>query len=736
MSRIVIAVGLVLVWASCVQAARDPEFNVDFFCGWDGYYRPMEWMPVEIGIGSDLKEPFAGSFTVSARQDALNTLNIVHTFVLTPDVPLTLPLVTKFAAWAEGCDLTIRDQRGRRRWQQKINMLDFSITNRLLRMVQEEDLLIGLVGQGQFGLLRLPRETACMSYRGPGKVCLGAKVPRGMPWDWTGFVSLDLLVLYDPDWALLRQQQMQAIREWVSNGGTLLLVLGQRPLPPDSPLREILPFDIGEPRQMEIPSAALEEWGLNSSETETVTAWPLTAKPKATLIKTVETSEAECLYGLGVAGFGRVAVLSFNPVQLGANQSGHTAAFWTRHIAACIGDRPAPSEDPGPVRSPRDPNPVGYGRTIVPAEEESQADDEVSGQRNRYNNRYRISVAQDASNRVMEYLYQLRQMRPLSIWWVILTLSTLAVLLGPVDYLLLKRLDKLPYTWLTSTGWIVIFTVGAYYGVQWLRSGTMELRVVSVLDGVADSNDAWATCYAGLFAPRSDDYQFEGLMPNQWWSGVAPSRQEIWQHQQESGMRQIHCVQADGGNLPVSLPINIWTVQSLLTEWTLDEMPFAATVEHRDGELIVEIDNRVDSAISRGYVLLRDVCADLGPVPPQSQKRLEVRTRPFYPWQSQRPNVGPSPGRRSPSESSNAGLPRYPGSLGLAGDSALFAQGCLRRTLAMHEYLRFGAALVCVAYENPPAPFTLRDRSYAVNHILLARQLVPSVESSEDSKHD
>ena len=201
-------------------------------------------------------------------------------------------------------------------------------------------------------------------------------------------------------------------------------------------------------------------------------------------------------------------------------------------------------------------------------------------------------------------------------------------------------------------------------------------------------------------------------------------------------MRQIHCVQADGGNLPVSVPINIWTVQSLLTEWTLDELPFSARVERRDGELIVEIDNRSESAISRGYVLLQDICADLGRVPPQSRERLEVRTRPFYPWQSQRSFPGPGSGGRPPSESSNASLPRYPGSLGLAGDSALFAQGCLRRTLAMHEYLRFGAALVCVAYENPPAPFTLRDRSYAVNHILLARQLVPSVESSEDTRHD
>jgi hypothetical protein len=728
MFRIAIAVALVLV--SGVHAAGDPEFNVDFFCGWDGYYRPMEWMPVEIGIGSDLKEPFAGTFTISTRQDGLNTMNVVHPFVLTPDVPLTVPLVTKFAAWTEKCELTIRDRRGRRQWGQTINMLDFSITNRLLRVAQEEDMLVGLIGQGQFGLLRLPRDAACRSYRGPGKVYVGAKVPRAAPWDWTGFVSLDLLVLYDPDWALLRRQQVRAIREWISNGGTVLLVLGRHPLPTDSPLSEVLPFQVGEPRQVAIPSAALEEWGLDSSLPESVTAWSLVPKSGATLMRTVRTSDAECLYGMAAAGFGRIAVLSFNPVQLSEDQVGRTAEFWTRHIGACIGNGPGSSEGPAGRGSP-----AGHGRTIVLSNDEAEEPDGAPG-RNPRDNRYRISLAQNASNQVMEHLYQLRQMRPLSIWWVILTLSALAILLGPVDYLVLKRLDKLPYTWLTSIGWILVFTVGAYYGVQWLRGGAMELRIVSVLDGIADSNCAWATSYTGLFAPRSDDYQFEGLMPNQWWSGIAPSREEIWRHQQESGMRQIHCVQADGGNLPVSLPVNIWTVQSLVTEWGLTEMPFVATVARGDDQLTVEISNRSDSPIRSGCVLLEDACADLGLVPAQATKRVTVRARPFFSWQNRGKVTGLDPRGRATGRWSDADLPRYPTNFEGRADHAFFAAGCLNRTLAMHTCLRLGAALVCVVFEDPPAPFTVKGRSYAVNHTQFARQLILPTQPSEDTSHD
>lgn len=717
MWRIVWAVVSVLIWTVSVHGAREIDFNVDIFCGWDGYYRPMEWTPVEIGISTDLTEPFGGSFGLSARQDGLNTLNVIHSFVLTPDVPLPLPLVTKFAFGISGCDLTIRDDRGRVRWEHTVDFYDYSA--RLLRPVKPSDLLIGLIGQPQFSLLRLPQETVCLSDRGQGDVWLGRKVPRMVPRDWTGFVSLDLLILFDPDWTLLRAEQLNAIAEWVSNGGMLLLILGQHPMPQDSPLSEVIPFRLGEPRQVDLPAGVLVDWGLDPSQSETVTTWPVFPKPDALLAETVKSPGAGYLYGLGHAGFGRVAVLGFDPAELRDTQSGHAMAFWLNRVTACLhgGDRDV--ETRTAVNPGRRRNLPGRGRRIVLAADAP----EDSGRSSE--NLYRISLAQSASNQVMEHLYQLRQMRPLSIWWIILTLSALAILLGPVDYLVLKRLDKLPYTWLTSTGWIILFTVGAYYGVQELRGGTMQFRAVSVIDGIADSNCAWATHYTGLFAPRSDDYRLDGLESSQWWSGVAPSREDVWAHSREAGMRQIHCVQADGANLPVSLPINIWTIQSLLGEFPVAAAPFSATVECGDGRIAGQIINRSDSPIRGGFVLLEDTYVDFGPVAARATQRFDGRSRPFNPWDDRAGyQYRTDRSGRSSSTFQGLDLPRYPSNMGERIDAVFLAQGCLNRTLAMHELLRFGAALVFVEFEDAPAPFGVRNRSYDVSHIQYARQLV------------
>jgi hypothetical protein len=716
MLRIQIAFLLVLMSASCVHAAGGIEFNVDLFCGWDGFYRPMEWTPAEISITTDLTEPFDGVFTLSAQQDGLNTLNIVHSIVLTPNQPLPLPLATKFDFHVGKCMLTIRDKRGRSRWEQTIDMWDFSTANRLLKVVQDQDLLVGLVGQPQFGLLRLPDETACTSPRGVGTVCVGAKVPRMMPWDWTGFASLDLLILYDPDWALLRPQQVKAVCDWISNGGTLLLILGQHPLPKDSPLANLIPFRIGDLRTCEIPSDALAEWGLDTGGPQTVPVWSLWAKPESVLWKKMQLPDGGHLYGAGYAGFGRVAVLGFDPLNLKLGQTRRTAEFWTTQIATCMNvQSDAPATPPAQDRSQAG----AAGRRMIVLKDQAPSD---ADQQRMDQNRLRIGIAQDASNRVMEYLYQLRQMRPVSIWWVILTLSALAVLLGPVDYLVLKRLDKLPYTWVTSTGWILIFTVGAYYGVQYLRGGTMQLRAVSVLDSIADSNCAWATYYAGLFAPRSDDYQLEGLKPTQWWAGIAPTREEIWAYQREAAMRQITCVQQDGANLPVSLPINIWTVQSLLGESPLERPPFTANVQRKETTATVEIANRSDNWIGRAIVLWADGYADLGRVSAHSTQTFDVPIRPFDPWgDNMRPDGRPMP---VPGTLLGISTPRYPSTFGEQAQNTFLAQGCLNRTLVMHDYLRHDAALVCVMFENAPAPFAVKGRSYETNHIQYARQLV------------
>ncbi|MEE8305777.1 MAG: hypothetical protein V3R81_00855, partial [Gammaproteobacteria bacterium] len=664
--------------------AKESPLNVDAFFGWDGCYRPMEWTPVEIGISSSLTEPFEGTVSISAQQDGLNTLNVSHAFVLTPDIPLHLPLVTKFAFAADHCTVRIADRRGKTVWYNDFDLWDFSETRRVMTAVEHQDLLIGLVGARRFGLLRLSAEAVCKTQKGRGKVYVKDKVPRMAPWDWTGYACLDLLVLYDPDYNTLRPQQLNAIAQWVSNGGRLLVVLGSNPLTVENPIARLLPFEIGPARQVRLDRETLNGWGLDASEQEEVVCRSLSARPDARIYRVDKHVDDLCLFAVGCVGFGRVAVLGFDPAALGDSQRRKSSEFWVGRLAEVLGDSLAAAEVIGSSR-PRAPDmkrsmgQLSTMRRIALAANEGP-------ERNQPNYNYRgqrheIGPAQAASNGIIDYLYNIAEMRPLSIGWVILILTLLAILLGPVDYIVLKRRGRLPLTWVTSTVWIVLFTVGAYYGVQALRGGNMQMRVVSVSDGIDGSDCAWSTAHSGLFAPSSRNYRLEGLADNQWFSGITPMETRIYAGR-TSATRNIYCIQHDGSNLPSSLPINIWTMQCLLSESPVETMPFEAEVSRSGNRVVLNIANLSDEVIKNGYVLFGGSRAlRFGSIGAGEKKEftgsLEARSDPV---------------RRMLTDYQRSN--QYSAGRWDLNERAYLSQGCLQRTMAIRDYLAHGAAVV------------------------------------------
>jgi hypothetical protein len=327
---------------------------------------------------------------------------------------------------------------------------------------------------------------------------------------------------------------------------------------------------------------------------------------------------------------------------------------------------------------------------------------------------YQVGGAQVAANAVMEHLGSISQMRPLSIWWVILLLAALALLLGPLDYKLLKRMDRLPLTWLTCAVWIALFTGGAYYGVQELRGGRMQTRAVSVLDAIADGAPAWSSVYSGLFAPKSDDYRLRGLQERQWWSGIAPTEESLYDYRPERGTRNIYCQQQDGYNQPYSLPINIWTMQFLLNESPLTDFPFTASLKKDGDQVVLDITNHSDNPIADGYVLFDNENGfDFGAVGAYGTERFEGRLylRSYWTTYSPQHRLGKS---------------KY--------ELAYYARGCLQRTTAIRKYLDHGAGVVCVRYDNAVAPFTIDNRSSAYSHVQLARLVVFPQEEKETQK--
>jgi len=682
---------------------KKPEMNVDFSVGWGGCYRPREWTPITVGITTPFEKPVDCMVRLSAAQDSLNTLDISRREVLMPAQPKEIPLVGRLDFAVSAATLTIAGTDTGLYWSRTYELWDQSGGSRPLTAVKHWETLIGVTGSQGASIMQVAqasvssrRQDALNSEvedrvgmrvsRGgrQGKVYTRYRFGRLLPADWTGYASLDLLVLYDPDWVDLTDHQQRAIVQYVSNGGSVLMVLGAKPLPAGGLLARMLPLGVGDPKEIRLARRDLSKWNCREPKTDTVACWQAALDANAPGWEIDRDTSGNAIFASGPVGFGKVGVLLFDPALLGCRQGKELAQFWVPRMA-----------------------PLLTQREITLSNNPDSADNDY---------RYELGPESKASKAVLDYLYSVEQLKPIHIGWVVLVLASLAVLIGPVDYLVLKAAGRLTWTWVTSTACIAVFSVGAYYGVEYLRGGELQARLVSVVDAVDGANCAWATRYLGIFAPHSDDYSLAGVdreqWREQWWAGIAPDRGEElyrYNYNEPATSRRIYCQQhIDGGSVPVSVPINIWSMQSLICESRLAKAPFAATVKQAPGDQwTITVTNHGPAPIARCYALVGpSQVVQCGTVP-------AGKTREF--------TGGPERGRQRfgrDAKSESLGL----GS-GFLGD-APFAQGSSHRSDAIESYLKGGAVVIYAEYDDAPVPFAIEGKSCRFQHTLLARLVV------------
>jgi hypothetical protein len=86
------------------------------------------------------------------------------------------------------------------------------------------------------------------------------------------------------------------------------------------------------------------------------------------------------------------------------------------------------------------------------------------------------------------------------------------LLIGPVDYLLVRRVFKRPeLTWITFPTIVVVTSLGAYYLTVWLKGEELRVSQADVIDCDAATGTIRSTSWAGVFSPvgREYDVRFE-----------------------------------------------------------------------------------------------------------------------------------------------------------------------------------------------------------------------------------
>jgi hypothetical protein len=94
-----------------------------------------------------------------------------------------------------------------------------------------------------------------------------------------------------------------------------------------------------------------------------------------------------------------------------------------------------------------------------------------------------------------------------SMWLIVGFLVAYIVVLVPVNYSLLHRLDRRELAWVTTPAIVVVFTLGAYAIGYGMRGGTIVLNRLAIIEAHGGATAAHGMGYLGLFSPARTTYE-------------------------------------------------------------------------------------------------------------------------------------------------------------------------------------------------------------------------------------
>ena len=344
-----------------------------------------------------------------------------------------------------------------------------------------------------------------------------------------GYDCLDVLILNAPEFAALLPEQQQAMLEWVRTGGNLLLWPGDSPVPESGALLDALPCRIGNTSVIELSPDELKAAGL-SARFAKLPARLLEPRPEATPVALLGTEKVTGYQRR--LGLGRVLVC---PTDLSSLQFGNAAKTWALWRLTLK----------GMIRRLPDDAAAQSNETYYTGANEVQAREAT------------------ALRQVGDLLGTVPGAGSFGFGYVAGVLIAMMVVVGPVDWFVLKRLGRQPWTWATTTGWVALVTLSAVYAGHLFKSGELHWRTFELVDE-ADGVAVARTDLAALYSPRTTEYSVE-TRQDSWWQPASPG-DEVYGYRR--GAQDVTFAQTYRGSTPDPMVVNVWNLRFLRGETT------------------------------------------------------------------------------------------------------------------------------------------------------------------------
>lgn len=286
-----------------------------------------------------------------------------------------------------------------------------------------------------------------------------ALAPADLPSRVEAWSAIDRLVWQDVDSSRLDEAQVRALGAWLALGGRLVILGGSSGVTtlggfPD----DLLPFRPSGTVDA-APADIASLLGAAPGVTGTLPAIGGTLIEGSVLARSGDAVIA----AERSVGQGKVAIVGVDPGQAGIGGTAAARALWRRVLPASVGAVI---------------NPLGL------------PDDSA--------------IVSALNNLPAVGLPPVEQLLALLVAYI--------VLIGPVNYVILRRLDRREWAWLTMPLLIVVFSVGAFGLGRLLKGSDTIVNEIAIVRGASGAETGLGQVYVGVFSPsrRSFDVRIAG----------------------------------------------------------------------------------------------------------------------------------------------------------------------------------------------------------------------------------
>ena len=389
--------------------------------------------------------------------------------------------------------------------------------------------------------------------------------PGGLPNRVEAWGALDRLIWQDADASALSEEQLAALRGWLASGGRLVIAGGTTGASslagfPDAilPFRPTATTDVA-------PSSLRQLLGeLPSGATDLPALSGTLIDGRVLAAVGDQAVVAERAYGSG-----SVTIVGFDPTASWLKGTAVAESLWRRLVPTRTAGGPVVGDD--------------------------------------------SQIVQAAS--------QLPSLALPPIGGLVALLGGYILLIGPINYLVLRRLDKREWAWVTMPALIAVFAVGSYTFGTLLRGSDLIVNEVAIVRGAPGATEGIAQAYLGVFSPNRGSYQLR--VPG----GALLSSPVAGDFSVDGSQSSLDVLQGDPSRVR-DLAVGFGSLRTVRAESAVTVPLIQADLRLEDGHLRGTVTNASTEHLLAPAVVLGSTVAKLSDLAPGAKADLDVALQP------------------------------------------------------------------------------------------------------------